>query len=164
MSMQLDRRKLLRIAAPAVALPMVATATEAKEQRLVTREEIMQAFRFYDYMELRADDLNLRYQILIDMLFETNPENLRAKLKQLVDGRKSGTMMVDPETGQVAPYDPSLYDDVGNRIADLGHEKVDQALAPKLQQLADASRAGSGLFPKPKLRTRLAMWLMGWRA
>ena len=86
----LGRRALLRMAGPAIALPMVANVTpaQAKEQRLVTREEIMQAFEFLDGMELRAEDLNQRYQIMIDMLFETNPAALRARLQQLIDLRK----------------------------------------------------------------------------
>jgi hypothetical protein len=133
----LDRRTLLRIAAPAVALPMVAAATPAEQARQVTREEINEAFKFIDFMELRAEDLNLRYQILIDMLFETNPENLRSKLQQLADNRKDRLVLVDVNTGQTAPYQPDM--------------QVEPAVPqPEL--------------PKPLLRTRVALWLLGWRA
>jgi hypothetical protein len=146
----MDRRHLLRIAAPAVALPMAASLpAAAKEQRLVTRDEIMEAFRFFDAMELQAEDLNLRYQILVDMLFETNPENLRAKLQQLVDNRKERMVLVDRDTGQVAPFDPSMYDELGQV-----NTQQEQVATAKLQQV----------LSKPKLRTRLAIWLIGWRA
>jgi hypothetical protein len=112
----MDRRHLLRIAGPAIALPVAASLpVEAKETRLVTREEIMQAFRFYDGMELQAEDLNLRYQVLIDMLFETNPENLRAKLQQLIDNRKDRCVLVDGYTAETAPYHPDMYDELGHR-------------------------------------------------
>lgn len=110
----MDRRHLLRVVAPAVALPMVATMPAgAKEMRLVTQDEIMEAFRFYDGMQLVADDLNLRYQILIDMLFETNPESLRTKLQLLRDNRAKRDVIINANTGQTAPYDPSMYDDKG---------------------------------------------------
>ena len=171
----LGRRELLRMAGPAIALPVVANVTvaQAKEQRLVTREEIMEAFRFFDRMELQATDLNLRYQILIDMLFETNPDTLRAKLQQLIDNRKDRMVLVDPDSGQFAPFDPSMYERLTKANADMeqiGRERVDAALAPAREQLKQASDpvfggwAGSGLLPKPKLRTRIAAWLIGWRA
>ena len=154
MMADLGRRQLLRMAGPAIALPMVAnvTAAQAKEQRLVTREEIMQAFRFFDGMELQATDLNLRYQIMIDMLFETNPAALRARLQQLIDLR-TGRMVFDACTGETYPYDPGMYDELGNRNAVQERADVDAA-----KRLVD-------LFPrpKPKLRTRIARWLMGWR-
>ncbi len=154
----LGRRELLRMAAPAIALPMVATATvaEAKEQRLVTREEIMEAFRFFDDMELQADDLNLRYQLLIDMLFETNPAHLRDKLQQLIDKRKDRLVIVDVSTGETAPYHPDMFDETG---------RVQERI---VQFRDDGDKSVSHwdsvhLLPKPKLRTRIAAWLMGWR-
>jgi hypothetical protein len=151
----MDRRHLLRIAAPAVALPVVATLpAQAKEQRLVTRAEIANAFRFFDGMELRAEDLNLRYQILIDMLFETNPETLRARLAQLVANRSQRSVLVDASTGQTAPYDPSMYEEQERlvQVRDDGDQSVSHW--DSLQNM----------LPKPKLRTRLAAWLLGWRA
>jgi hypothetical protein len=178
----MDRRHLLRIAAPAVALPMVATGAQAKEMRLVTRDEIMEAFRFFDAMELRAGDLNLRYQILIDMLFETNPETLRAKLQQLIDNRKDHLVLVDASTGQTAPFDPDMYVELGRKNAQmeqLGRERIDAALAPVQEQLQQVLDTPPGerlpghpsygstiaeMLPKPKLRYRVAAWLMGWRA
>jgi hypothetical protein len=176
----MDRRHLLRIAAPAVALPLAASMPQAKEMRLVTRDEIMGAFRFYDGMELMAEDLNLRYQILIDMLFETNPEALRARLAQLIDNRSKRSVVVDANTGQVAPYDPSMYDELGHRaeqVEKLGRERVDAAMAPVQEQLQQVLDTPSGarlpghpaygstiaeMLPKPKLRYRVAAWLMGW--
>jgi hypothetical protein len=158
----MDRRHLLRIAAPAVALPMVASLpTQAKEQRLVTRDEIMQAFRFYDGMEMCAEDLNLRYQILIDMLFETNPETLRDKLQLLVANRSKRLVIVDANTGQAAPFDPSMYDELGRKMAAVeGSHRVDiSAIQARLQE-----QLQSVPLPKPKLRYRVAAWLMGWRA
>ena len=153
----LGRRELLRMAGPAIALPVVANVTvaQAKEQRLVTREEIMQAFRFFDGMELQATDLNLRYQIMIDMLFETNPAALRARLQQLIDLRKD-RMVWNASTGEPYPYDPGMYDELGNRNA--VQEQVARANVDAAKRLVD-------LFPrpKPKLRTRIAGWLMGWR-
>jgi hypothetical protein len=128
----LDRRTLFRIAAPAVALPMLATPLQAKEVRLVTREEIMDAFRFYDHMELSAEDLNLRYHLLIDMLFETNPEHLRETLQVLRDNRRGRSVLVDACSGQTAPFDPSMYDEMGHLIQ--------RELAPLQARLADASK------------------------
>ncbi len=154
----LGRRELLRMAAPAVALPMVAAIPAgAEEVRLVTRDEIMEAFRFYDGMELQAGDLNLRYQILIDMLFETNPEALRIKLQQLVDNRKDRLMLVDPDTAQTAPFDPSMYDAIGNLNVQREQE-LRQEVATDFVQARIAHFA-----PKSKLRTRVAAWLLGWR-
>jgi hypothetical protein len=166
----LGRRELLRMAAPAVALPMVAAAPAlTKEMRLVTRDEIMEAFRFFDNMELRAEDLNLRYQILIDMLFETNPETLRAKLNALIEGRRDHMVLVDADTGQVAPYDPSMYEQLAKTNAEIeriGRERVEQQLAPVQEKLQAATfkPLADVVLPKPKLRYRLAAWLMGWRA
>jgi len=163
-----------------VALPVVAaTPALAKEVRLVTRDEIMAAFRFYDNMELNAEDLNLRYQILVDMLFETNPDHLRARLQQLVDARNGKMVLVDRDTGQVAPYDPSMYDELGNlkQMVDHGQRAIDEHLAPLTQQLDEATRIDAGVvppfkpkrrfklfdLPRPKLRYRFAAWMMGWR-
>ncbi len=144
---KLDRRTLLRVVAPAVAMPMVAGGAVAREMRLVSREEIHEAFKFIDFMELRAEDLNLRYQILIDMLFETNPENLRSKLQQLVDNRKDRLMLVDVNTGQTAPYQPDMHNEQGQQIVEPAAPEPE---LPKSLQ--------------PKLRTRVAMWMLGWRA
>jgi hypothetical protein len=153
----LGRRELLRMAAPAVALPMVASLpAEAKEMRLVTRDEIMEAFRFFDSMELVAEDLNLRYQILIDMLFETNPDTLRAKLQQLIDNRKDRLVLVDANTGQTAPFDPDMYDELGRKNAQmeqLGRERIDAALAPVQEQL---QQSVTGPKIKEKLKRRIA--------
>jgi hypothetical protein len=135
---------------------MVATVAEAKETRLVTREEIMDAFRFFDGMEIRADHFNLRYQILIDMLFETNPESLRAKLQQLVDLRKGSLVLVDANSGQVAPFDPDMYDELGHKNAQmeqLGRERIDAALAPVQEQL---QQSVTGPKIKEKLKRRIA--------
>jgi len=142
-------------------MPMVATAAPAKEMRLVTREEINEAFKFFDMMELQAADLNLRYQILIDMLFETNPENLRAKLQQLIDNRKDRSVLIDPDSVQTALYHPDMYDEQG-QLKGTPQERVVQ-----FRDTGDKSVShwdSAQLLPKPKLRTRMAMWLMGWRA
>jgi hypothetical protein len=163
--MNMDRRHLLRMAAPAVALPMVAMPLQAKEVRLVTREEIMAAFRFYDFMELQASDLNLRYQILIEMLFETNPETLRARLQELHDSRKDRSVLVDPFSGQTVPFDPSMYDETTGELIAMSKRRVDKTLAPVQKQLEHVSVPAFGsVLPKPKLRYRMAAWLMGWRA
>ena len=164
--MSVDRRYLLRMAAPAVALPMAASVPAlAKEVRLVTRDEIMAAFRFYDMMELRASDLNRRYQILIDMLFETNPENLRAQLQELVDARKDHMVLVDVSSGISAPYDPDMYDHATGEMLELGQRNVDQQLVAAQEQLRrNTAPIARGWLPKPKLRTRVAAWLVGWRA
>lgn len=116
------RRNFLRIVAPAVAMPMVATAAQAKEVRLVSQDEIMEAFRLYDHMELAAEDLNLRYQLLIEMLFETNPEKLREKLQVLRDNRKKRDVLVDVNTGQTAPFDPAMYNELGQLKAPVPRE------------------------------------------
>jgi hypothetical protein len=158
-----NRRDFFRVAAPAVALPMLSAPLQAKEVRLVTRDEIMDAFKFYDRMELRAEDLNLRYQILIDMLFETNPETLRARLQQLVDSRKGRMVLVDADTAQVAPYDPSMYDAATGELVAMGQQHIDQEVAPLAQRLQQATGPHIAL-PKPKLRYRLAARLWGWRA
>lgn len=107
------RRDFFRTAAPAVALPMVAAMPQGKEAHLVTQDEIMSAFRLYDRMELAAEDLNLRYQLIIEMLFETNPERLREKLQVLRDKRRERSVLVDVNTGQTVPFDESMYNELG---------------------------------------------------
>jgi hypothetical protein len=144
-----NRRDFFRIAAPAVALPMLASPLQAKEVRLVTREEIMEAYRFFDRMELHAEDLNLRYQILIDMLFETNPENLRAKLQQLRDNRSKRSVLVDADSGQTAPYHPDMYDELG-RLQERVVQFRDDPDKPVSHW--DSTQ----LLPKPRLRSRIA--------
>ncbi len=158
----LDRRTLFRIVAPAVAMPMVATVSQAKEVRLVTREEIIEAFKFFDMMELQAEDLNLRYQILIDMLFETNPDNLRAKLQQLVDNRSQRSVLIDPDSVQTALYQPDMFDEQG-QLKGTVQERIVQFRDDPDKSVSHWDSAQQ-LLPKPKLRTRVVAWLMGWRA
>jgi hypothetical protein len=114
-------------------------------------------------MELAAEDLNLRYQILIDMLFETNPETLRDKLQQLVANRSKRMVLVDPDTGQAAPFDPSMYDELGRQMAAVeGSHRVDiSAIEARLQEQVTGPHITKARL---KLRYRVAAWLMGWRA
>ena len=150
----LDRRTLLRVVAPAVAMPMLAGGAAAREARLVSRDEIMEAYRFFDHMELAAEDLNLRYQILIDLLFETNPDNLRSKLQQLRDNRSKRSVLVDADTGQIAPYDPSMYDADGNLLSDSpGQERVVQF------RDVDASPQALPPLPPPRWHKRVARFV-----
>lgn len=152
-----SRRDFFRTAAPAVALPMLAAIpVDAKDLRLVTRDEIMDAFRFFDRMELRAEDLNLRYQLLIDMLFETNPANLRDKLQALKDLRKDRPVLVDPYTAQTVPFDPAMYDDMGRLKVEVRQEPVETF---STEGWGTAEPDYRQWLPKPKLRTRIARFV-----
>jgi hypothetical protein len=72
---------------PAVAFPLV-TETVTRD-RQVSAEELREAFRFNDGQRLTAEDINLRFGLLIDMLFEPNPARLRYTMHRLVEMRKT---------------------------------------------------------------------------
>ncbi len=83
---------------------MVSVPALAQEQRLVSRDEIIDAFKMHDGSLIRAEDFNLRFQVLIDMLFETNPVTLRARLEQLHELKNTNEYLID--AGQVVIGNP----------------------------------------------------------
>lgn len=81
-----NRRDMFRMAGPALALtavPMAAVAANPFIGKLVTREEILRALKTVSHQLLTGRGMQLRQEIMIDLIFEHDPEALRAKLEEL---------------------------------------------------------------------------------
>lgn len=85
-----NRRDIFRMAGPALALTAVPMAAAVANMNLVTREEILRALRTVDYQLLTSKGMRLRQEIMIDLIFEHDPNALRGKLEELrADNRYS---------------------------------------------------------------------------
>ena len=81
-----SRRDMLRVTAPAVAMPLM-TMTDASamaaQTDLVTKEEIKAAMRVYAHQRLTANMMNDRLEFIIDMLFNANVDVLRRRISDM---------------------------------------------------------------------------------
>lgn len=98
----MDRRTLLqRIVMPAVALPLMdPAALAAGLSSPVSASELKAGFLFREGQLITAEDINLRFNTIIDMLFESDPDKLRESLTRLSEIRRTATYFI-LDTGEV---------------------------------------------------------------
>ena len=99
----------------ASSLPQLLAPSEHLARIGTTTTEIAKPFHLFDRMQLCAEDLNDRYQLMLDMLFGRDIDNLESRLQKLVDNRYKRCVLVDV-CGLTAPYSPSMYDEHGKFI------------------------------------------------
>ena len=80
--MSINRRSMLRLAGPALALPVVGKSVAADNSVLVSKKEIVDAFKFSSGI-VRAESFNRRFELLINLFFESDPQKIRGLLNSL---------------------------------------------------------------------------------
>lgn len=95
--MSTHRRNFLRAIAPAAALPLVPASALARPD-LVRRQEIEEALAFCDGQRLSAEALNRRFLLLLDLIFEIDPDKLRMAVER-IERLNDADDYLDLETG-----------------------------------------------------------------
>jgi hypothetical protein len=95
---------------------LATIAASSPTYSAVLQDEVVKAFRLYDRMEVCTEDLNDRYQLIIDMLY--GKDGIGAGLQKLVDARNGRQVLIDPGLASTALYSPDMYDEHGEFKSD----------------------------------------------